>query len=85
MERAAILSPRDTVDPDDLPPHIAACLDIGGPPPLPRQLSLAETEKACIILTLERCGWNHSRTADALGIGRTTLWRKLKEYGIESP
>jgi two-component system response regulator HydG len=85
MERAAILSPPDTVGTDDLPPHIAARLDLGAPPPLPRQLSLAETEKAYIIQTLERCGWNHSRTADALGIGRTTLWRKLKEYGIESP
>ena len=46
---------------------------------------LAETEKACIVQTLERCGWNYSRSADALGIGRTTLWRKLKEYGIEAP
>ena len=85
MERAAILSPSDTVGADDLPPHIAARLDLGSPPPLPRQLSLAETEKACIVQTLERCGWNYSRTADALGIGRTTLWRKLKEYGIEAP
>jgi transcriptional regulator of acetoin/glycerol metabolism len=31
---------------------------------------------------LERHGWNYSRTADALGISRTTLWRKLKEYGF---
>jgi transcriptional regulator with PAS, ATPase and Fis domain len=85
MERAAILSRSDTIGVDDLPPHIAARLDLGSPPLLPRQMSLAETEKACIIQTLERCGWNYSRTADALGIGRTTLWRKLKEYGIEAP
>jgi sigma-54 dependent transcriptional regulator, acetoin dehydrogenase operon transcriptional activator AcoR len=44
---------------------------------------LAEVEKAHILQTLERCGWNHSRAAEALGIGRTTLWRKLKEYEIE--
>jgi DNA-binding NtrC family response regulator len=85
MERAAILSRSDTIGVDDLPPHIAARLDLGSPPLLPHQMSLAETEKACIIQTLERCGWNYSRTADALGIGRTTLWRKLKEYGIEAP
>jgi len=85
MERAAILSRGDTVGADDLPPHIAARLDLGAPPPLPRQMSLADAERVCIIQTLERCGWNHSRAADALGIGRTTLWRKRKEYGIEGP
>jgi transcriptional regulator of acetoin/glycerol metabolism len=35
------------------------------------------------LQTRDRCGWNHSRAAEALGIGRTTLWRKLKEYGLE--
>jgi two-component system response regulator HydG len=85
MERAAILSRGDTVGADDLPPHIAACLDLGAPPLLPRQMSLADAERVCILQTLERCGWNHSRAAEALGIGRTTLWRKCKEYGIDSP
>jgi DNA-binding NtrC family response regulator len=85
MERAAILSRTDSVGVDDLPPHVAARLDLGSPPFLTRQLSLAETERTHILQTLERCGWNHSRTADALGIGRTTLWRKLKEYGIATP
>src|SRR5262245_1808879 len=85
MERAAILSRGDTVGADDLPPHVAACLDLGGPPAPPRQMSLADAERICIIQTLERCGWNHSRAADALDIGRTTLWRKRKEYGIEGP
>ena len=42
--------------------------------------TLAEVEKTHIIQTLERCGWNHSQAAEILGIGRTTLWRKLKEY-----
>jgi DNA-binding NtrC family response regulator len=82
MERAAILSRTDVVGTDDLPPHIAARLELGSPPTLPRQTTLAESERAHIRQTLERCGWNHSRAADALGIGRTTLWRKLKEYGI---
>jgi len=85
MERAAILSRGDTVGAEDLPPHIAACLNLGAPPPLPRQMSLADAERVCIIQTLERCGWNHSRAAEALGIGRTTLWRKCKEYGIDAP
>jgi DNA-binding NtrC family response regulator len=44
---------------------------------------LAEAEKLHILQTLERFGWNHSRAAEALAIGRTSLWRKLKEYQIE--
>jgi transcriptional regulator of acetoin/glycerol metabolism len=44
---------------------------------------LDEVEKTHILQTLERYGWNHSRAAEALGIGRTSLWRKLKEYQIE--
>ena len=83
IERASILAAGETIGPDDLPPHIASGVGLGPVPPLPAQRNLAEVEKAHIIETLERCGWNHSRAADALGIGRTTLWRKLKDYGLD--
>jgi DNA-binding NtrC family response regulator len=82
MERAAILARTDAIAPDDLPPHVAAGLQLGPSPALPRQVSLADAERAHILQTLERFGRNHSGAAEALGIGRTTLWRKLKEYGI---
>ena len=83
IERAAILTRSDAVEPDDLPPHVSAGLQLGPSPALPRQITLAEAERAHILTTLERFGRNHSGAAEALGIGRTTLWRKLKEYGIE--
>lgn len=40
-------------------------------------------EKAEIERVLRLCGGNRNRTAERLGISRTTLWRKLKEYEIE--
>jgi DNA-binding NtrC family response regulator len=83
IERAAILARGETVTPEDLPPHVAAGLNLGPSPALPRQTTLAEMERGHILTTLERFGRNHSAAAEALGIGRTTLWRKLKEYGIE--
>jgi DNA-binding NtrC family response regulator len=83
IERAAILARTEAVEPDDLPPHVSAGLQLGPSPALPRQITLAEAERAHILQTLERFGRNHSGAAEALGIGRTTLWRKLKEYGIE--
>jgi DNA-binding NtrC family response regulator len=83
IERAAILARGETVTPEDLPPHVAAGLNLGPSPALPRQTTLAEMERGHILTTLERFGRNASAAAEALGIGRTTLWRKLKEYGIE--
>jgi len=83
IERAAILARSEILEPDDLPPHVAAGLQLGPSPTLPRQTTLADAERAHILQTLERFGRNHSGAAEALGIGRTTLWRKLKEYGID--
>ena len=83
IERAAILARSEVLEPDDLPPHVAAALQLGPSPALPRQTTLAEAERTHILQTIERFGRNHSGAAEALGIGRTTLWRKLKEYGID--
>jgi transcriptional regulator with PAS, ATPase and Fis domain len=83
IERAAILARSATVDVEDLPPHVSAGLQLGPSPALPRQISLADAERIHILQTLERFGGNHSGAAEALGIGRTTLWRKLKEYEID--
>ncbi|HMQ78799.1 MAG TPA: sigma-54 dependent transcriptional regulator [Ignavibacteria bacterium] len=45
--------------------------------------SLESVEKAHIIKTLKDFHGNKTQTAKALGIGTVTLYRKLKEYGIE--
>lgn len=42
--------------------------------------TLEETEKAKILSVLEACGGNKSRAADALGISRRTLHRKINEW-----
>jgi transcriptional regulator with PAS, ATPase and Fis domain len=45
-------------------------------------LTLAEMEAKHIAETLERLDGNQTNTADKLGISRSTLWRKMREYGI---
>jgi DNA-binding NtrC family response regulator len=32
---------------------------------------------------LAHCGWNQREAAGRLKIGYNTLWRKIKEYGLE--
>ena len=40
-------------------------------------------ELTMIMDLLEKHHWNKTKVAKALGVGRTTLWRKLQQYGIE--
>lgn len=47
--------------------------------------SLKEAQKLQILKSLEENSWNFTLTADQLGIGRTTLWRKVKKYDLKAP
>ena len=49
---------------------------------VPSGLSLEDVEKRYILRTLTECQGNRTRAASVLGIGRNTLVRKLKRYGI---
>ncbi|MCX7698378.1 MAG: sigma-54 dependent transcriptional regulator [Candidatus Goldbacteria bacterium] len=50
---------------------------------LEREFLLSDLEKQTIIKAFERFGSNHTKVAKALGISRSTLWRKMKEYDIK--
>jgi transcriptional activator for dhaKLM operon len=51
--------------------------------PLLQVSSLDEMEHETILLTAQMQRGNVSRMAQALGVSRTTLWRKLKLYRID--
>jgi transcriptional activator for dhaKLM operon len=46
--------------------------------------SLSEAEKATILCAGRAAHGNLTQAAQLLGIGRTTLWRKMKELGLSS-
>ncbi|MFC7391705.1 helix-turn-helix domain-containing protein [Scopulibacillus cellulosilyticus] len=45
-------------------------------------LNLQKSEKAAITLALEETNGNKTKAAEKLGFNRSTLWRKMKRYGI---
>ena len=51
-------------------------------PGLEGPTTLADREKEAIVKTLDAHGWKLAETAKHLGISRTTLWRRLKAYGL---
>ena len=48
-------------------------------------LPLAEIERELIAFAIEHNAGRMAQVARQLGIGRSTLYRKLKEYGLEQP
>jgi transcriptional regulator of acetoin/glycerol metabolism len=47
-------------------------------------MTLEVIEKNVILSRLHEFNWNQARTAAELGIGVTTLWRKIKKYNLRS-
>jgi transcriptional regulator with PAS, ATPase and Fis domain len=45
--------------------------------------ALEEPEKRIILAALEANAWNRQKTAEVLDINRTTLYKKIKHYGLE--
>lgn len=51
--------------------------------PMPLRDALLEPERQIILAALEANNWNRGETAKQLDINRTTLYKKIKQYGLE--
>lgn len=87
VERAVVLSKSPTIGIADLPeavrreqPAVTAYSNAALSASL--KSALAQPERQIILDTLDSNGWNRQNTAKALGINRTTLYKKMKKYGI---
>lgn len=50
--------------------------------PMTLEEALREPERRIIIKALQANSWNRQKTSDQLGINRTTLYKKMKSYGL---
>jgi len=84
IERAALLSKDKFIGPDDLPDSIKQDQSQQQKTykPLSLKEALAEPERNLIRQALEANHWNRQETAKALQINRTTLFKKMKHYGL---
>lgn len=98
VERAVVLSRRQTLSVEDLPAHVVqnsppqeltaatdAMIDDATSPwvPIPLADALQEPEKRIILKALRANDWNRQETARQLSINRTTLYKKMKQYGLD--
>lgn len=79
IERAVVIGKKRKITPADLPFQDASI------PRKPIAGSLGEVEKDHISEMLTACEWNIAGTASLLGINRTTLYKKIKKYGLKQP
>lgn len=84
VERAVLLSRGNQIGLEDLPAHIAAGqpLTLASTAGKPLKDALEVPERAIILSALEQHHWNRNATAEALGINRTTLYKKMKRLGL---
>jgi two-component system nitrogen regulation response regulator NtrX len=95
IERLVIMTPGEQIEARHLPASLLEALPEGVVPATvaaeasgePTTLAAAreEFERQYILRRYHQCNGNMSRTAEALGVERSNLYRKMKAYGILPP
>jgi DNA-binding NtrC family response regulator len=84
LERACALTTGPNLHVGDLPPavsHLGGNLPTADGSGMSKVIPMAELEKQTILNTIAQLNGDKLLAARLLGIGKTTLYRKLKEYG----
>lgn len=86
VEHACIMSQEKPITPEMLPESVHGSLEVET---RNEQATLQDDfqgidseERAQILKALRDNGWSRQKTAEALSINRTTLWRKMKQHGF---
>ncbi len=82
VEHAVVLAKGHRIEASDLPTALRSHSE---PSPSAYLPLMAESERALIERALEESNWDKKSAARRLGIGRTTLYSKLRKYRIVKP
>lgn len=91
IERAVILDTNGVIGNDDLPDAIlnsvrpvesVTLIDDPCMPEFSLKSAMQEPEKTHILRVLQEVGWNKKKAAMKLGVNRTTLYNKIRQYNI---
>jgi len=87
IERAFVLCGTGRIERGHLPPELTGQLPAVPVPPVGETIAeqMRATQAQAIRATLARCGGNRLAAARALGLHKSTFFRKLKALGIEPP
>jgi two-component system nitrogen regulation response regulator NtrX len=88
IERLVIMTPSDVITAKDIPVLGMGVDKIQEEPGIPLSLdsyreAKMDFERQFLLKKLKEFNWNISKTAEAIGLERSNLHRKIKSYGIE--
>lgn len=83
MERLVLMTPGERIRAEDLPEELRS----GSRPDAAATLEEArrDFEREFLMARLRENGWNISRTAEAIGLARESLSRKMRSFQIRAP
>ncbi len=92
LERAMVIATNGVLSEEVMADSLRSCHPYGQFCPGSAPISIAHSEDSTASLdaveeralraVLRQCGGNRKESAQRLGIGRATLWRKMKKFGL---
>ena len=85
MEHAVVLCQGSTILPSHLPKDIFYVKDDFIDRAIEQEDPFKTLERQLVLKVLSQTDWDYQEAAYRLKVSRTTLWRKIKEFGISHP